>query len=537
MLKDLQVYFQAKRPAILIQTYEETRLIEEMKPLLSSNQMDAFVWTISSGMKNVFDEQIERLPDPIAAIEKAKTFEQKSAFLFPDFHDLWSNPTVKRKLRDVLEQPMQLYKPLIFITPINQTIPAELEKLITVMTFDVPNRETIVTLVEEMEHFLREKDCPLPDPKEREAVIHALAGMTHQEIQNILRKSAIKHRAIKVSEIVAEKEMIIKKTGLLEYITKIGDINEVGGMDQLKAWFSDAYYAFDPQSKELGIDNVKGIVLSGVPGCGKSLVAKSISSYFNIPLLKMNMSDIMGSKVGESEKNISRALKLAEDVSPCVLWLDEMEKALAGMSSSDQSDAGTLSRVVQEILTWLSDKTSPVFVVATANDITKLPPELTRAGRFDEIFFVSLPHLRERQEIFQIHLEKRKYTYVDNQIGPELQRNTFGQAVLYGLASETEGFSGAEIEQVIREATRTAYARFKKGNASSYYVTRFDLLEQIKKTVPLSKKNTKLIADLRNWAKQTAVCVSSEEHQLIHQQKKALQNKNNVTKFSDLLDL
>lgn len=210
------------------------------------------------------------------------------------------------------------------------------------------------------------------------------------------------------------------------------------------------------------------------------------------------------------------------------------------MGSSDKSDAGTLSRVVQEILTWLSDKDAPVFVVATANDITKLPPELTRAGRFDEIFFVSLPHVNERKEIFKIHLEKRKYEYDQNHAYADFLNQHFGPDVLNELSSKTEGFTGAEIEQVIREATRSAYARYKKNEQAAHYLQINDLITQIQKTVPLSRRNAKLIADLREWAKNSAVCVSSEEDEFLHQKSKPKEKtkseKKNVKSFTDVLD-
>lgn len=230
---------------------------------------------------------------------------------------------------------------------------------------------------------------------------------------------------------------------------------------------------------------------------------------WNLPLLKMNMSDIMDSRVGQSEKNIDRALKLAEAVSPCVLWIDELEKGLAGLASSDKSDSGTLSRVVQSLLTWLSEKEAPVFVIATANDITKLPPELTRAGRFDEIFFVSLPHEKEREQILQIHMKKRGYD--------EGWLNTFfGEEDLKKLSDSMKDFSGAEIEQVVAEAGRRAYAAFRKEERNNHFITMADLEEQIQKIVPLSKRNPTLLNDLRAWAKASAKCASSEEHNLLH---------------------
>jgi SpoVK/Ycf46/Vps4 family AAA+-type ATPase len=373
----------------------------------------------------------------------------------------------------------------------------------------------VIKLLEGIEEYLKVKDLPVPSGREREAIIHALTGMTQSEIVNVLKKSVAKNRKIELAEIVAEKEQVIRKTGLLEYITKLGDMSNVGGMDLLKEWAADAYYAFDPEARNYNVDPVRGMVLTGPPGTGKSLSAKAIAFDWNLPLLKMNMGDIMDSRVGQSEKNIARALKLAEAVSPCVLWMDEFEKGLSGLGSSDKSDAGTMSRVIQEILTWLSEKTAPVFVVATANDVTKLPPELTRAGRFDAVMFVSLPHEEERVEILGIHLKKRGYIVVED---PDLVTadNMFSITDLKELAATMKDFSGAEIEQVVAEAGRRAYAAFRKGQREHHYITLADLKEQIKNVVPLAKRDPNLMAELRRWAKQSAKCASSKEHAFLH---------------------
>lgn len=221
----------------------------------------------------------------------------------------------------------------------------------------------------------------------------------------------------------------------------------------------------------------------------------------------------MGSKVGESERNISRALKLAEAVSPCVLWIDEIEKGLSGMGSSDKSDAGTLSRVVQELLTWLSDKEAPVFVVATANNINGLSPEMTRAGRFDEIFYVSLPHESERADIFTIHLKKRGYDVVVSATEP----HHLSSADVHVLAERTTLFSGAEIEQVISEAGRRAYALYRKGKRTDYHMTVDDLIQQVNQMIPLAKRNPDLIAHYTKWAKTSAKCASSIEKNALFQ--------------------
>jgi SpoVK/Ycf46/Vps4 family AAA+-type ATPase len=240
----------------------------------------------------------------------------------------------------------------------------------------------------------------------------------------------------------------------------------------------------------------------------------------------------MDSRVGQSEKNIDRALRLAEAVAPCVLWIDEIEKGLAGVASSDRSDSGTLSRVVQSLLTWLSEKEAPVFVIATANDITKLPPELTRAGRFDEIFFVSLPHQKEREDILKIHLRKRGYKVVEEASQPD----EFTTNQIEKLAEGMKDFTGAEIEQVVAEAGRRAYASFKKGQRSMHYITEQDLYDQMQQIVPFARRNPDIITQLRNWAKSSAKCASSEEHKFLHGDTKS-KAKLVMLDFDDDLDI
>ncbi|GIN55048.1 MULTISPECIES: AAA family ATPase [Bacillus subtilis group] len=508
----------SRRKSILINTYEEERFQEDLRNILDEKSMEGFVWTITDGLTNMkTGEKVQKIYDPVKLLDFVDGYRKdeeyvKAVFVLKDFHDMWNQFQAKRRLRDLLEKKTNSYKPIILVTP-QLNIPMELEKLITVVTYELPSRDQVEENLKAIENTLKNKGLEVPDGRERVAIINALIGMTSNEIQNVLKKSATKHRKIVLEEIIAEKEQVIKKTGLLEYVTKLGNMDHVGGMDILKDWFSDARYAFDHEAKTYGVDPVRGCVAAGFPGTGKSLVAKSVAHMWNLPLLKMNMSDIMDSKVGQSEKNIDRALKLAEDVSPCVLWIDEFEKALSGMSSSDRSDGGTTSRVIQSLLTWLSDKDAPVFVIATANDITKLPAELTRAGRFDEIFFVSLPAQSEREDIFKIHLSKRGYN-ISNDMARKT--NEFTEEQISRLASKSKDFTGAEIEQVIAEAGRRAYADFRKGNRETHYMKEEHILEQIERIVPLSKRNPALLQELRDWAKHSAKCASNEEHQLIH---------------------
>ncbi|CDQ41911.1 AAA family ATPase [Virgibacillus salexigens] len=530
-IDEINMLISARRKAILIETYEEQRVQKDLKEIITNRQMGAVTWSITGGGFDLIEETKSEkfnFSDPIKLMNAIKNSEEQNVFILKDFHDIWTNYQAKRALRDVLEKNDEVYKPIIFLSPFI-SIPAELEKLITTVRYELPSRAQVIEQLEGLNNFLITNDLPVAEGREREAIIHSLVGMTKTEINNVLKKSVSKHKKISLEEITAEKEQVIRKTGLLEYITKLGDMKNVGGMDIFKDWISDAYYAFAPEAREYNIDPARGVIMAGFPGSGKSLSAKSLANSWNLPLLKMNMSQIMDSKVGQSEKNIDRALKLAEDVSPCVLWIDELEKGLSGISSSDKSDSGTLSRVVQSLLTWLSDKVAPVFVVATANDITNLPPELTRAGRFDEIFFVSIPSPEERKDILSIHLKKRGYEISEQ---AELAINEFPDYTLAEIAEEMDGFTGAEIEQVVAEAGRRAYAEYKKEIRDMHYMTKDDLISQAAKTIPMSRRNNEVLYNLREWAKEAAKCASSFEHDIIHHKNGT--NKNKIIEFDDI---
>lgn len=518
-IEEISTLMNSRRRAILVNTFEEERFQEDLTAVIEAKSMEAYMWSITSGVRDLITGEIHqngKIYDPVKMLDFIQKYDKPAVFIIKDFHDIWTNFQAKRRMRDILEESDNVYKPLLLVSP-QVNIPMELEKLITMVSYELPTREQVEEQLIGMESFLESKDLPVPEGRERVGIINALVGMTKSEIVNVLKKSVAKNKKIDLAEIVAEKEQVIKKTGLLEYVTKLGDMNNVGGLDILKDWFNDAYYAFDYEARKHNIDPVRGVVVAGFPGTGKSLVSKSVAHFWNLPLLKMNMSDIMDSKVGQSEKNIDRALKLAEAVSPCVLWIDEFEKALSGMASSDRSDGGTTSRVIQSLLTWLSDKGAPVFVIATANDITKLPAELTRAGRFDDIFFVSLPSQEEREDILKIHLRKRGYEISTPQ-GDLFKTDSheFTESQIKTLASRMIDFTGAEIEQVVAEAGRRAYAAYRKNQREDHFIRQEDIEEQSQKIVPLSKRNPELLTDLRNWARHSAKCASSDEHDIIH---------------------
>jgi SpoVK/Ycf46/Vps4 family AAA+-type ATPase len=279
--------------------------------------------------------------------------------------------------------------------------------------------------------------------------------------------------------ILSEKEQIIRKSGILEYFRAQERFADIGGLDALKDWLRKRSSAFTERARDYGLPQPKGIMLLGVQGCGKSLTAKAIASLYGLPLLRLDVGRVFSGIIGSSEARMRRAIQTANSIAPCVLWIDEIDKGLSGTHSSTFSDAGTASRVFATFVTWLQEKESAVFVVATANDVTNLPPELLRKGRFDEIFFVDLPSAAERSEIFQIHLQKRKREPADF--------NT------EELAAACPGFSGAEIEQALISAMYDAFAEEREIEVA-------DIVQAIHETVPLSVTMQEEIQWLRQWS-------------------------------------
>jgi SpoVK/Ycf46/Vps4 family AAA+-type ATPase len=290
----------------------------------------------------------------------------------------------------------------------------------------------------------------------------------------------IKHKKFLPETIVEEKKQIIRKSGILEYFNSDENVGSIGGNDVLIKWAIQRKNAFTEKARKFGIPYPKGIILSGIPGCGKSLFCKIIANIWGFPLLRMSMDKVFEGTVGSSERNMKRVLDIAEAVSPCILWIDEIEKALSGLGSSNVSDGGTTSRVCGIFLSWLQENKLPVFVAGTANDISALPPELLRKGRFDEIWFVDLPNHEERKEIFKIHISKRRRKVKDFDLD--------------ALVDSSETFTGAEIENAIVSGLFDAYDENTE-------LTTEHIKNNLEQTIPLSSTMEDKIISLRNWAK------------------------------------
>jgi SpoVK/Ycf46/Vps4 family AAA+-type ATPase len=502
-MSELEVLIRARYPLIYVISWEEQRVLAQVLRIASRLGKNVFEWSVNTGLVPAgtnLQSQKHRdaaTQDPLVALGNVIENLEPALYVFKDFHPFLKtqNISIVRRLREIASSLKNTYKTIIIVSPMFDTIP-ELEKDITLVDFDLPTvndfSALLVRIIEEV------KDNPKlnvkVDSKTREQITHSLLGLTLAEAENVLAKTLVQNRSLDSTslEIINnEKKQIIRKSGLLEFYDAQENLNSVGGLDALKSWLIKRSVAFTEQAREFGLPAPKGVLLLGVQGCGKSLMAKTISNIWRLPLLRFDVGRVFGSLVGSSETNIRRAIKVAESVSPVVFWIDEIDKAFRGSRGSGAAtDAGTSSRVFSTFLTWLSEKKSAVFVVATANDVSMLPPELLRKGRFDEIFFVDLPVFKERKEVFQVHLSKRK-----------MDPSSFD---LDGLAKASAGYSGAEIEESIISAMFNVF--YEKQTLTSER-----LLESIRQTVPLSKTMSEDVDTLRKWAEGRARPATSAE--------------------------
>lgn len=483
---ELETLIRARYPLIYVVSWEERRVEETLREVCQRRGKKMILWTYTTGMAGNVASR-----DPLAALDYIMGAPDQSVFVLKDFHPFISDVAVTRRLRDLVYALKTSYKTLILLSPLLK-LPPELEKEITVVDYQLPTLGEIDRLLENIIQSVKSRTEIKTDmtPLEREQVLKAASGLTSNEAENVFAKSLVEKRKFDIDIILGEKEQIIRKSGILEYYRASEAFADVGGMDLLKGWMTRRTASFTDEAKRYGLPEPKGILLLGVQGCGKSLSAKAIASLWRLPLLRLDVGKVFAGIVGSSEENMRKAIATAESVAPCILWIDELEKGFAGTQSSAFSDGGTTSRVFGSFITWLQEKEAPCFVVATSNDVSQLPPELMRKGRFDEIFFVDLPAGPERREIFAIHLKKRNR----NPDKFDLDR----------LAAQTVGYSGAEIEQVV---VASLFASFADNMRE---VTTDDLAKTAKESIPLSVTMREGIQKLRDWAETRARPSSSE---------------------------
>src|SRR5215212_4149510 len=393
---EIEDLVKARYSLIWITSAEEQRVEEQLRKLCVEREMRLEVWSITEGFKTIANGQGTRdVKDPMKAIDHVLRAEGRALFVLRDFHPFLKEPAVVRRLRDAATELRKTKKSLLILSPITK-IPPELEKSISaVVDWVLPNLPQATQQVIES------------DPTFMERVVEGALGLTLIEAENVFAKSAVRTHTFDLETILEEKKQIIRKSGLLEYYEHREEFSDVGGMEILKDWLVKRRNAFSSRARDFGLPLPKGILLIGVPGTGKSLTAKAVGALWQMPLLRLDVGKIFAGLVGSSEENIRSVIKTAEAIAPAILWIDELEKGFSGTGSSGQTDGGTTSRVFASFITWLQEKTSPVFVIATANNVMQLPPELLRKGRFDEIFFCDLPDREDRRAIFDIHLRKK----------------------------------------------------------------------------------------------------------------------------------
>ncbi len=489
--KDLEVLINSRYPLIAVETYEEERVEDMLKALSASLGIPLFLWTVTEGLKRSgLDNSLYDTQQPLKALSNIASMKGEGIYLMKDLHRYLHEVEVVRKLLD-LSKLTSWYRRAIILSAPHIDIPPELEKITALLELELPSEQELKVLVRNTLKDLSSRHKFKVDlsQEEFERLAESLKGLTLFEAERAVTRAVFDDLALTGKDlqlIIEIKKEMIGKEGILEYYPREEGMAQVGGLKNLKRWLEKRKKAFTPEAGRFGLDPPKGILLLGVQGCGKSLAAKAIAKEWDLALLKLEPGRLYDKYIGESEKNLEKALGMAERMAPCVLMIDEIEKGFTYVGSSE-ADAGLSRRIFGRLLGWLQDRKAPAFVAATCNSLQSLPPELTRKGRFDEIFFIDLPTLEERKEIFAIHLKKRKR-----------DPSAFD---LNALAAESEGFSGAEIEQATVSALYTAFSRGTE-------VTTPILLEELKETCPLSVLRQEEIESLREWARGRAVMAS-----------------------------
>jgi AAA+ superfamily predicted ATPase len=476
--QQLDLYLRARCTLLVLVTSEEERALQTVKCVCERGKRACLTWDAADGFVALAgNPSPPSARDPLSALEQVDKAEGDTLFVLKDFHDCWGNVQIKRKLRGLAQRLKFTKKSLVITTPTSK-VPEELQDEAVFVDFPPPTAEELEAVLARLTRTpgVKVNLTPLG----REKLVQAALGLTTSQAQRVFAKAIVADGVLDdrdIDLVTEEKKQIIRASEALEFYPLTETVADVGGLGVLKEWLRLRERAFTQEARAYGLPAPKGIALIGIPGTGKSLTAKMIGGLWRLPLLRLDVGALFGSLVGQSEERARRALKLAEATAPAILWIDEVEKALA----HGGSDSGTSTRVFGTILTWMQEKKAAVFVVATANTIASLPPELLRKGRFDEIFFLDLPTLAERREILAVHLQKRKRLAQDF----DLDR----------LARESAGYVGAEIEQAIIDAMYTGF-----GGGREF--TTDDVSTALRRQVPLSVSQRETIGALRTWLKE-----------------------------------
>jgi len=475
---EFELLLRARYPLIYIPTREEERVEGAIAQVAQKGNRGVYTWDFVDGYQGNPNDAGFGKRNPVQALELVEKLPiaASAIFILRDFHRFLEDVSVSRKLKNLTRLLKSQPKNLVILSP-QLSIPDDLSEVMTVLDFPLPAFDDIKA---ELSQLLAATGKSL-ESRTIDALVRSCQGLSMERIRRVLARAIATHGEIQPDDIdliLEEKRQSIRQTQILDFYPATEKISDIGGLDNLKDWLLRRGGSFSERARQYGLPHPRGLLLAGIQGTGKSLTAKAIAHHWHLPLLRLDVGRLFGGLVGESESRTRQMIQLAEALAPCVLWIDEIDKAFAGANS--QGDAGTTSRVFGTFITWMAEKTSPVFIVATANNIQTLPPELLRRGRFDEIFFVGLPSQDERREIFAVHLSRvRPHTLQDF----DLER----------LAYETPDFSGAEIEQMIVEAMHTGFSQNRD-------FTTDDILEAASQIVPLARTAKDQIEFLQAWA-------------------------------------
>lgn len=475
--EEFTLLLRACYPLIYLPTSEEERA--EKAIALATEKVgkrNVYLWDFVNGYQENPNNTGFGKRNPLQALEFISKLPQNAGgvFILRDFQRFLEDIAISRELRNLARSLKSQPKNIVIIAPQVQ-IPLELTEIITVVDFALPSAAEIKIEIDRLASATGKISDTLLDE-----LVRAAQGLSLERIRRVLTKAIAGNGQLEpedVELILEEKRQSIRQTQILDYYPATEQISDIGGLDNLKNWLLRRGGAFSPKARAYGLPNPRGLLLVGIQGTGKSLTAKAIAHHWHLPLLRLDVGRLFGGLVGESESRTRQTIELAEALAPCILWIDEIDKGFAGLGG--QGDSGTTSRVFGTFITWLAEKKTPVFVVATANNIRALPPEMLRKGRFDEIFFVGLPNQTERQAIFEVHLAK-------------LRPHNLGNYDLKRLAYETPDFSGAEIEQTIIEAMHIGFSQNRD-------FTTDDILEAASQIIPLAKTAQEQIEFLQNW--------------------------------------
>lgn len=509
LIEQFDLLLRAKYPLIYVVTAEEEPVEDLLIEVAQRGDRRILFWDIARGWSDNGSDKTSVMAalSRIAQRDKANNDSDNVIYILRDLHPILKYPhhdrhiAIIRELKNLAQDLKRDRRTIIFTSHVLE-VPPELTEEITAIDFPLPD-------IIEISHLIKQKISPQKLNLSNlawEQLVKACQGLSRTRIQRVLAKAIAAKEQVNDSDIdviLAEKQQAIRQTGILEFFTVNESLKNVGGLDNLKQWVRIRRDAFTEEAKRYGIPTPKGVLLVGIQGTGKSLSAKTIANEWRLPLLRLDIGRLFGSYVGESESRMRQMIQLAEATAPCVLWIDEIDKAFG--NANGDSDSGASRRVLGTLITWMQEKISPVFIVATANNVRILPAELLRKGRFDEIFFLNLPTESERQEIFKVHLQK-------------LRPSRLRDFDLTLLARHTKNFSGAEIEQVIIDGIHRAFGRGSSGNRQDF--TTEDIISAIEETVPLAAIASQQIESLKQWAAESGARTASNDEQLLQELRK-----------------